>query len=575
MQVSGPANLESAGDNGPGRVMVVALDGATWDLARPWMEAGHMPHLSSLVTDGVSAGMRAEMPPSSVPNWPAFMTGKNAGKHGCLWWLQRDSRGRIDQTPVDSRAVVGETLWSHLSAHGKRVVVQNVPVTYPVEPVNGVMVSGLLTPRGADDYVFPPELKAELDAAVGGYHIYPQGAYGKGRELTYLEALIENIRQHARAAEFMLGSLSWEFFLLVLGPTDECAHKYWHYTDPTHERYRSEDAARLGDALQRVYSAADEVIGQLARHLKAEDTLIVLSDHGFGPLERFFLPNNWLLREGFLRLKRGGATPLKHALFRLGLTPSRIFPLGKQVLALLPRSGALRQRLDPGRQGGRSPLRKVFLSAEDIDWSRTRAIASGFLCSQIYINLCGREPDGIVDVDEYEPLRDRLIAELGSVVDPLSGAPHYAGIFRREDLYQGPLVDRLPDLLCVPADLRAADAGMDFRSNTLFAREMALSGTHREQGIFAMRGPGVRRGAVVPPVRIFDFAPTILHRLGLPVPDDMDGQVVAVALEPDWLSTHPVERAPLAASRRGGSTGYSEEQEALVVDRLRDLGYLD
>jgi len=539
------------------------------------MAAGHMPQLSKIVAEGVSAGMQAEMPPSSVPNWPAFMTGKNAGKHGCLWWLQRDSRGRIDQAPIDSRTVAGETLWSLLSAHGKRVVVQNVPVTYPVEPVNGVMVSGLLTPRGADDFVYPPELKAELDRAVGGYRIYPQGAYGKGRELTYLEGLIENMRQHARAAEFLLGSRSWDFFLLVLGPTDECAHKYWHYTDPTHESYRSKDAARFGDSLQRVYAAADEVIGQLARHLKPEDTLIVLSDHGFGPLERFFLSNNWLLREGYLRLKRSGATPFKQAFFRLGFTPSRIFPLGKQVLALFPGSGALRQRLDPGRQGGRSPLRKVFLSAEDIDWSRTRAVASGFLCSQIYINLRGREPEGIVDADQYEPLRDRLIAELGSVVDPRSGAPHYASICRREDLYQGPLVDRLPDLLCVPADPRTADAGMDFRSHTLFARDIALSGTHRAEGIFAMRGPGIRCGAVTPPVRIFDFAPTILHRLGLPVPDDMDGQVVAIALEPDWLSTHPVEGAPSTASRRGGSTGYSEEQEALVVDRLRDLGYLD
>lgn len=178
---------EGVSNSVPGRVMVIALDGATWDLACPWMQAGHLPNLARLVSRGTMADMRAELPPSSVPNWPAFMTGKNAGKHGCFWWLGRDEKGRLDRVPVDSRSVHGNTIWSYLSSIGKRVIVQNVPITYPVEPVNGVMISGLLTPRTAEDYVYPADLKPRIDTEVGMYKIYPEGGFGRGREEAFLE----------------------------------------------------------------------------------------------------------------------------------------------------------------------------------------------------------------------------------------------------------------------------------------------------------------------------------------------------------------------------------------------------
>lgn len=554
--------------------MVIALDGATWALARPWMEAGHMPHLQQLVSDGVYADMRAELPPSSVPNWPAFMTGKNAGKHGCVWWLKRDSAGRLDRIPIDARSVEGDTLWSYLSSLGKRVIVQNVPVTYPVEPVNGVLISGLLTPRTAQDFVYPPELKAEVDRAVGGYRVYPRGNYARGREQIFLDALIGNIQQHTQAADYLLKTQPWDFFILVLGPTDEGAHKYWHYQDPQHHLYKASEAAKFGDSLQKLYMAADAAIGQLRQNLGPNDTLIVMSDHGFGPVERFFLPNNWLLQKGLLKLKANGPTPLKRLLFNLGFTPRNLYPMGKQVLAFLRGSNALRQRLDPIRQG-RSALRKVFLSEEDIDWTRTRAYASGFLFSQIHLNLQGRDPQGIVTPADYEALRDQLIAELAQVINPATGQPHYQRVYKREELYSGPQVANIADLIGHPADFRTVDAGMDFRSNKLFETDAAISGTHRVEGIFALAGPGVAgRGQALPPIRIYDLAPTILYCLGVPVPEDMDGQVIEAAFASEILQARPRQFASARNARSGGDFAFSDEEAQLVQNRLRDLGYL-
>ena len=553
--------------------MVIAMDGATWDLARPWMQEGHMPNLARLASIGTVADMHAELPPSSVPNWPAFMTGKNAGKHGCVWWLRRDERGRLDRLPVDSRSVRGDTIWSYLSARGKRVIVQNVPVTYPVEPVNGVMISGLLTPRTAEDYIYPASLKPQLEAEVGKYKIYPEGGYGKGREQAFLESLIANIRHHAQAANFLLRNHPWDFFMLVLGPTDEGAHKYWRYLDPKHHLYRPQDAANFGDSIQQLYMAADAAIGELMRQVDDSDTVVVMSDHGFGPVDSFFLPNNWLQQCGYLKLKSSGATPFKRLLFQAGFTPRNIYPLGKQVLSMLGGARKLRQNIDPIKTG-RSPLRRFFLSEDDIDWTGTSAYASGFLFSQIYINLIGREPQGIVTMEEYEPLRNRLIAELQELENPMTGELHYERIYKREALFSGPLLDAMPDLVCVPANMRSVDSGMDFRSNKLFETDSALSGTHRVEGIFAMRGLGVRKGARISPIRIYDFAPTIIHRLGLPVPDDLDGKVLTEALEADELASRPVESTPSRDGTSRNESGFAVEDEETIIERLRDLGYL-
>ena len=556
------------------RVMVIALDGATWDLARPWMNAGLMPNLARVVTEGVSAEMHAELPPSSVPNWPAFMTGKNAGKHGCAWWLQRDEDGWLDSLPINAQNVIDDTIWSYLSTHGKRVIVQNVPVTYPVESVNGFMISGLLTPQKAEDFIFPPAFKQELDHEVGNYKIYPQGGFGHGHEQEFLNALIENVRQHTQAAEFLLRTQDWDFFILVIGPTDEVSHKYWHYMDPNHPQYKPKDAARFRESIQKVYMASDEAIGRLSRFLGESDTLILMSDHGFGPLERFFHVNNWLLKNDYLQLKKTGATPLKKLLYQAGFTPRNVFPLGKQLLASMRGMKALRQRLDPGRQGSHSPLRKIFLSNDDIDWSHSQVIATGFLCAQLFINLQGRDPAGIVPVEDYEPLREKLITQLSRVINPFTGQLHFSQIFRREDLYTGPFLETLPDLLCLPADLRTADSGMGFRSNKLFDTDESLSGTHRKEGIFAIRGNTIRKGVEIPPIRIYDLAPTILYQLGLPVPDDMDGQVIEAAVEAHEISARPVQFAPACSSRPLGWNGHQEEGDESVKERLRDLGYL-
>jgi len=160
------------------------------------------------------------------------------------------------------------------------------------------------------------------------------------------------------------------------------------------------------------------------------------------------------------------------------------------------------------------------------------------------------------------------------VMNPMKGQLHYDRVQRREELYFGPHVDLLPDLLCIPKDLSSPDSGMGFRSNKLFDRDTALSGTHREQGIFILHGPGVQQDAQVDPIRIFDLAPTIYYCLNLPVPDDLDGKVITRAFEDHQLTSREIQYATAQTTRSGEQVSLSAAEEESIKKRLQDLGYL-
>ena len=169
------------------RVLVIGLDGVPPDLLRPWIEAGELPTMAHLVRQGASGTLRSTMPPTSGPSWSSFMTGKNPGKTGIYDFLHR-AQGSYHFPPVNASLRDGLDLWQILSQAGRRVGVLNVPLTYPIRPVNGFMISGWMTPYSAKDYVYPPELDAELRQAVGDYRIYPTMTCSPGREREYLAA---------------------------------------------------------------------------------------------------------------------------------------------------------------------------------------------------------------------------------------------------------------------------------------------------------------------------------------------------------------------------------------------------
>lgn len=294
--------------------------------------------------------------------------------------------------------------------------------------------------------------------------------------------------------------------------------------------------------------------------------LLVMSDHGFGPLHGTVNLNNFLMQRGFLHLKRDVMTRLRYTLFRHGITPSAAY-------ALLVKLG-LQNVVVRVSKRARNAVVGRFLSFSAVDWSRTQAYAMGHV-GQVFINLRGRQPHGSVPPGEYEAVRQRVADALRQLRHPQSGRPLVDEIIFREQVYEGPYAEQGADLLLIMDDFRYIAFPL-FASDTqlVTAQVRGDSGSHRLQGILLACGPAVRRGVELDGARIIDLAPTILYRMGLPVPEDMDGRVLTEMFEPSFVGVTPLQRAEAEAVHPRPEHEWQSEERAEIEARLRGLGYL-
>jgi predicted AlkP superfamily phosphohydrolase/phosphomutase len=228
-----------------------------------------------------------------------------------------------------------------------------------------------------------------------------------------------------------------------------------------------------------------------------------------------------------------------------------------------------------------------------IDWTGTEAYCEENPYYPVFwINLKGRQPGGIVEPGrQYECVRDRLIRELEAWRHPETGAAIVEKVHRREDIYAGPCTDQAPDVIAewalhqgysyafkLSAKSRALGwiERVDPRNPESFQFYTSKSGSHRREGIFVARGPNISAGMAISGASLADLAPTILRVLGVAVPDDMDGSVLAEIL-PDRHGPIVAACAPDRNSRdrpQGNGT-YSSEEEQKISERLRALGYVE
>jgi predicted AlkP superfamily phosphohydrolase/phosphomutase len=235
------------------------------------------------------------------------------------------------------------------------------------------------------------------------------------------------------------------------------------------------------------------------------------------------------------------------------------------------------------RGKGTGLLRRLFLSFDDVDWSQTTAYSLGNV-GQIYLNVRGREPQGFVEPGtDYETVREEIIAQLREMRDPETGEPVVQDVYRQEEIYSGDNAQQGADIVFIPTRMEYFGFGeCDFGWHRVIESvDRGISGTHRMNGMFLMWGKPVQTGRWLDGARIYDLAPTIFHIMGEPVPTDMDGSVLLQALKPEYQEG--VQMAEPSSSESGqedeGGTppddeGLSEEEEALIGQRLRDLGYV-
>lgn len=555
------------------RVVVIGLDSAPLDLLQKWVNAGELPHIGQIMQAGATGILESTFPPLSPAAWSSFATGMFPGKHGVFDHAYRQP-GTYVMVPSNARRRAGRPLWQLIGDYQGRVGVINVPETYPPEPVNGFMITGMTTPSDEAEWCYPPSLAQELQKAIGGYKVF--GRRSKEDLDISLAGMHENIPQRIRAAAYLWQTYAPAFMILVFMETDLVQHETWKYMDRSHPDHDPHLANKYGGAILNVYKRIDEHLPLLLDRVDEDTAVIIMSDHGAGPIEQWLNINVWLWREGLMQFKPDVTTRFRRALFTLGFTPQNALRVARKLrLGMLDRA-AERAKKEASLDAA-SSVTNLFLSFKDVDWTQTKAYTLGGNLTGIWVNLSGREPQGcVIPGADYERVRDELIARLQDMRDTRSGELVVEAAYRREELYTGPYVERAPDVVFKTRNEKYVDFGLqDFFTNQMMAPSPLFSGHHRQAGMVSLYGPPFKTETALETQRIVDLAPTILHILGYPVPNDMDGQVMSAALSDDFRRRHPVLQGP-AVWKPAPDDGshYSDADEATVTRRLQELGYL-
>jgi predicted AlkP superfamily phosphohydrolase/phosphomutase len=551
------------------KVLVIGLDGVTWDLLSPWIEAGELPNLQQLMQQGAWGNLRTTLPPISSSSWSSFLSGVNPGKHGLVDFVH-PSPDSYKVSLVNAASRRTYALWNWLNDGGYRVGLLGIPTTYPTEPVDGFMVSGFLTPGQDSEWAYPASLKTELLAELGEFYLMPNERYRSTSHTgSFLNDLTTSVENRTQAALYLMRQKPWDLFAVVYWDTDMVQHETWSLLDPEHPQHNPAMAEEYRDKVLEFHRKVDADVGRLLAEVDSETLIIVMSDHGFGPVHSFFLVNNWLASIGLLHFKNRLQTKVKQIFFRLGFTPLKMFRLAK-ALGL----GRLRKKVRFQQKAGL--LNSIFLSFDDVDWSRTKAFSMGSF-GQIYINLVDALPQGVVQPgQEYEELRELIIREAGKLRDPSTDKPLVENVYRREEIYSGPYLKQTPDVIIQTRNWEYMAFGhADFGSNKMVEPIVGLSGHHRPDGLVILAGPGVKPGFELESSSILDLAPTILHALDVAVPSDLDGRVLSKAFESSSPMVQQVKYSDKEIYKDStASSGLSDDETEKVMERLRKLGYV-
>jgi predicted AlkP superfamily phosphohydrolase/phosphomutase len=542
-----------------GKVFIFGLDGGTYDYIDPLMEKGKLPTIQGIVSAGVRGNLKTTVPPITGSAWPSFMTGKMPVKHGVFDFIQQQLKK--DVSLVNSRSIDGETLFDVLSWHNRKVISINVPVTYPPWKINGIMITGMLSPEGAE-YTYPPEMKHDL----GEYRIGVKTSYKEGREQEMIDDLEDLLRRRTKLTKRLLTEHTWDFGMVVFRGVDLIPHYFRKHMDRGHPEHKRCNLS-YSHAIANMYQKTDEAMADVMRVIPEGTTIFMMSDHGHGRMRKIINLNIWFLNNGFLALKETPKVSLKYNLFRLGFSPQSVY----NTLSRLGVQNII-QRFS--RQT-RNKILNSMLSFTDVDWRRTRAYSLGHI-GQIYVNVKGREPFGIIHRgDEYERVRDDVIRKLKKLKDPETGEYVIDEVKRKEAIYDSnaPYFDRSPDLFVFTKNEEYDCFALMAQNTDVFCEHFKRqTGKHTLcGGIFAAHGPAIVQGKHIMGAEIIDIAPTVLYTMGLPIPDDMDGTVLDIFL-PEFRSAHKVEYEQ-ARHMEKQQTGIEGEQEE-IRERLKNLGYL-
>ena len=449
------------------KLLIIGLDSAAPNLVfDKWGK--ELPNLKNLMEKGLYGPLETAHPPITVPAWAVMMSGKDPGQLGCYGFRNRKDHSYDGYSIANSTSIRYDRAWDILSSAGKNIILLGVPQTYPPKPIKGCIVTDFLTPSTKSDYTYPLELKDEVEKVSGGYVLDVENFRTTDKE-ALLERIYNKTKKHFKVAKHLITTKPWDFFMLVEMGVDRIHHGFWSYMDPEHHKYHKGNP--FESAIKEYYIYCDREIGELLSLVPNDTVVMVVSDHGARKMDGGICFNEWLIKEGFLTLKE---------------YPSQATPI----------------------------------SDVEIDWSRTMAWGDGGYYGRLFMNVKGREPQGIVDPIEYERVRSDLIQKIEAIENP-EGRNIGSRAYRPEELYK--------EVNGVPPDLIVYFGNLDWRSigsvglRSIYTFENDTGpdeANHDWHGIFILnemgcRGGNLEQGYYKEGLKIYDIGHTVLNLFSL------------------------------------------------------------
>ncbi|HVB73150.1 MAG TPA: alkaline phosphatase family protein [Ktedonobacteraceae bacterium] len=512
------------------RTVIFGVDGLTFRILHPLIERGDLPNFQRLSQQGCEAVLESKYPPVTPAAWTSLSTGLKPAQHGVYdFWEYEEPReaGAARQSRVQTHRKGGKAIWNILSEYGKQVLVINVPLTYPTDTVNGIMVSGYMTPSTSVDFTYPTAFKEELLRTVPEYEIDVdlrsifRGDVEEGKK-RLVDAVLRMTERRMDLTMHLLKEKPWDFCYVAFVGADRLQHAIW------------EEIISLDTHATEYYRLLDHSLGLILEQLGPDDSLFVISDHGFQGVSTAFDINEFLLSVDLLKLssdtqrsKSRRNANLKYRMKQLGL-----LSLARKTKRRLEASGIVKKY-----QGDvYHPL------LTDIDWRSTLAYVpsqSGFLGGYADIFL-----DDSLDAQKVAQLRDALNRQ----VNPQTGKPLIDAIYSTEVFGSGPFAPLEPHLLLLPTDGITFDMKL---GNTRFWGEMSrMRGAHQKDGVLYAYGGGIKRGFNAPDAEIYDLVPTVLRSMNLPLPGEFDGRILDEIFEPGGKQAHTSDAGDGSLARR-------------------------
>ncbi|MCA9726363.1 MAG: alkaline phosphatase family protein [Candidatus Eisenbacteria bacterium] len=454
------------------RLFVLGLDGATWDLIGPWIDQGELPNLKALRDQSAWGTLNSVVPCLSPPAWTTAITGVNPGRHNIFDFQRRlpESSAVVTETAHSRRS---PPIWNMLHGRGLNMGIVNVPMTDPPDEVDGFMVAGFPHLDNIN-YAYPKSIQAELDST--GYLTDQMGmTLPVGEEEEKYQELWDTQEKRFEFVKRAYAREQYDFFWVVFTGTDRVQHEFWQFDDPQSPKYTEEKAQALGGSMLKFWRRTDELLGELLAEIPPDTWLLVVSDHGFGPIHRELRVGNYLR--------------------------------------------------DPAHGFAEDEVQDIF-SLDKSDGAR------------LYVREAGRDPGATRNSAQRAALDQKMVDSFEDLEDPENGHRMFEAIYPRDRVFVGKFAERGPDLTLLPERtyyVSMGDVDEGYQLPWCGDIQTTLSGWHLMNGVFMLRGPAVKPGHVQRSYSLLDVVPTAMYVLEQTMAEDLEGEVMNDCLSESYL----------------------------------------